>query len=209
MKRRRARREPKRQFTLFCEGKKTEPAYFDAIKRSYSSALVGVEIVPGVGVPHTIAQKAVEFAKTRGLTPRSRHKKESFEEGDQVWAVFDRDEHPLFDEAVRFCEQHGIGVGRSDPCFELWLILHEVDHDRSDGSHAMQRKLRALRPEYDPNSAKTPDCADLVTRIAEAEQRGEALLQRREDEDDPYGNPSTTVGRLTRAVRDASESAQP
>ena len=99
-------------------------------------------------------------------------------------------------------------VARSNPCFELWLILHERDHDRPDHRHAIQDLLAALRPEYDADRAKTPDCNDLVTRVEEAEQRAETQLQRREQEDALYGNPSTTVGRLTRAIREADELAR-
>lgn len=209
LRRRPARREPKRRFTIFCEGEKTEPTYFNAIKRAYSSAMIAVEIVPGVGVPYTIAERAVEHVNAYGLARRSRRKKDSFEEGDQVWAVFDRDAHPRFNEAAALCEQNGIGVARSNPCFELWLILHVRDHDRPEDRHVMQQTLEEAWPEYDRRRRKAPDCTDLVAGVEQAERRGEAQLQRREDEDDPHDNPSTTVGRVTRKIREASESAQP
>lgn len=202
--RRRPRLEPKRRFILFCEGRNTEPAYFEAIRRACRNALISVKTHGGAGVPRTIAEKAAEEAgKNR------RRKKDSFEEGDQVWAVFDRDEHPRFDEAVRLCEDKGVRVARSNPCFELWLILHEEDHDRPENRRAMQGKLKRLRPEYEIDGARTPDCADLVTRVEEAERRGEAQLLKREQGGDPYGNPSTTVGRLTREIREASDAASP
>ena len=137
LRRRRYIQEPKRRFIVFCEGKKTEPAYFGAIKRAYKDTLVEVETNPAAGVPYTIAENAVELARSLGLGPRSRRKKDSFEENDQVWAVFDRDEHPRFDEAVALCERHGVHVGRSNPCFELWLILHEQDYDRAEDRHEM------------------------------------------------------------------------
>ena len=166
-----------------------------------------MEIVPAVGVPYTIAEKAVEHARTLGLDRRSRRKKDSFEENDQVWAVFDRDEHPHYDEAVALCERHGIHIGRSNPCFELWLVLHEMDFDRAENRHEMQKILESLRPEYDMNSAKTPDCDEIIERVNEAEERSEKQLRNREEEDNPYGNPSTTVGRLTRAIREAAKLA--
>ncbi len=200
------RREPKRRFVLFCEGRNTEPAYFDAIKHACSSTLIAMEIVPATGVPLTIAERAAEEA---GAHKRRRGKKDSFEEGDQVWAVFDRDEHPRFAEAVALCERRGVGVARSDPCFELWLILHERDYDPSCDRHDAQRELKRLRPEYDRDGAKTPDCDDMVKRVEEAERRAEAQLHHRQRERAPYGNPSTTVGRLTRAIRDADERARP
>ena len=203
LKRRNPRREPKRRFVLFCEGARTEPAYFRAIKRERGNTLIAVEIVGAAGVPMTIAEKAVEEANRR------RGRRDSFEKDDQVWAVFDRDQHPRFDEAVKQCEQHDIGVTRSDPCFELWLILHERDYDRPCDHRDVQKDFERLHPEYDGGGSKTPDCADMVRRVEEAEKRAEAQLRRREKDRTPFGNPSTTVFRLTRAIRDADERAQP
>ncbi len=208
LKRRRPRREPKRRFILFCEGKKTEPAYFVAIKRACSSALIEVETNPAAGVPHTLAESAVARARFLGLSRRSRKALNYFEKGDEVWAVFDRDEHPRFNEAVTLCEQAGVRVGRSNPCFEVWLILHIEDFDRPDDRHAVQAHLAKLRPEYDKRGAKTPDCADLVAHVDKAEQRAETQLSRRENEGNPYGRPSTTVGRLIRAIREADQQAR-
>jgi hypothetical protein len=147
--------------------------------------------------------------RARFLVRKRRRKAlDSFEEDDEVWAVFDRDEHPRFNEAVMLCQQAGVGIARSNPCFEIWLILHEEDCDRPDDRHAVQAHLQMLRPEYDRRGAKTPDCADLVTRVEAAELRAEAQLNRRENEGDPYSAPSTTVGRLTRAIRDAAQRAR-
>ena len=207
LKRRKARLESRRRFILFLEGRKTEPAYFDALKRACRSALIEIEPHPGVGVPYTIAEKAVERARELGLAPRSRRRKDSFEVRDEVWAVFDRDEHPRFNEAVELCRSHGVGVGRSDPCFELWLILHERDYDRPDDRHAVQAELRRLRPEYEIDGPKTPDCEDLIRRVEDAERRGDEQLRRREEEDNAFGNPSTTVGELTTAIREAARHA--
>lgn len=207
IRRQKSSRESKRHFFLFCEGKNTEPAYFSALKQTLTGALITVETKPGVGVPKTIATAAVNFAKSHGMTKTSRRKRNSFEENDEVWAVFDRDEHPNYDEAISLCQANNVRVARSNPCFELWLILHERDYDRPDHRHAVQRKLKELRPEYDNRKRKIPDCDDLVTRVESAEERGKVLVERREEEGDPYGNPSTTVGILTRAIRIANESA--
>lgn len=208
LKRRRHKREPKRRFIVYCEGRNTEPAYFAAFRRTFPDALIEVETVPAAGVPQTIAAKAAAKAKSLGLNRGSRRKKSSFEEGDEVWAVFDRDAHPNFNEAVNICLQAGVRVGRSNPCFEVWLILHEADYDRPDGRHAAQAHYEKLRSDYDRDGAKTPDCNEIVTRVAEAEERAETQLARRESEDAPYGPPSTTVGHLTRAIRTAAESAK-
>lgn len=208
LKRRRSRREPKARIVIFCEGANTEPDYFNEFRRAYRGALIELEIIGPVGVPYTVAERAVERANDLGLAPRRQKKRDSFEEGDQVWAVFDRDEHPRFNDAVNVCEQGRVGVARSNPCFELWLILHEEDFDMLLDSHAVQRHLEILRPEYNRNGRKTPNCADLISRVEQAEERAARQLTRREDERLPYGPPSTTVGHLVRAILDAVKSAQ-
>ena len=45
-------------------------------------------------------------------------------------------------------------------------------------------------------------------RVREAERRADMQLKSWEQAGIPYGNPSTTVGNLTRAIRDANEAAQ-
>jgi RloB-like protein len=208
LRRRGPRREPKRRFIVFCEGARTEPAYFAALRRTCADALIEVQTIAPAGVPYTLAQSAAERARELGLSRSSRKALDSFEERDEVWAVFDRDEHPRYMDAVGLCEAVGVGVGRSNPCFEVWLILHEGDFDRPDDRHAVQVHLRAVRPEYDPAKGKTPDCANLIARVEQAEMRAEAQLARRHAEGSAHGRPSTTVWRLTQAIRSAAQRAR-
>jgi len=109
LKRRAPTRTAKRKFTIFTEGKNTEPDYFKAIKSELLGALIDIEIVPAAGVPMTIANKAT--------TARRRARRSSFEEDDEVWAVFDRDEHPSVSEAIQRCQASKVGVAFSDPVF--------------------------------------------------------------------------------------------
>jgi hypothetical protein len=209
LRRRPPTREPKRRFTIFCEGRNTEPAYFRTLQRTVKNAIVNLEVVPAAGVPYTLAEKASARARELGLAGRARRRRDSYEENDEVWAVFDRDEHPRYEEAVALCTRNRVGVGRSNPCFEVWLILHEADYDRPDDRHAVQAHLCTLRPEYLPDGGKLPNCADLITRIEVAEQRADAQLKRREMEGAAFGRPSTTVFLLTRTIRKAAEAATP
>ncbi len=113
-----------------------------------------------------------------------------------MWAVFDRDAHPDFDAAIALCEAHGVGVARSNPCFELWLILHREDYDRPGNSREMKAEFAAL----------DVACDALAASVENAERRAAEQLDRRSEERAPYGNPSTTVGDLTRALREAASS---
>lgn len=196
---------PKKSFFLFCEGKNTEPEYFEALAARYRGTSIRVVPLRGVGVPHTIAEAAIKEATGRGLIKGSRKSLDSFEENDEVWAVFDRDEHPRYDEASYRCTQKGIGVARSNPCFEVWLILHIEDYHRSDNRHEAQAHLRRLRPEYDPNREKTVDFNALIDAVDVAEARAERQMHAREREGSPYGPPSTSVYLLTQRIKLAAE----
>ncbi len=201
IERRTSSRAPKVAFYLFCEGRLTEPDYFSALRRVTPYSLVDIRPIPGVGVPKTIAERAAEEAKRLGIFGRRSKAKNSFEESDEVWAVFDRDEHPDFDEAIKMCAAANVGVARSNPCFEVWLILHFEDYDRPDHRHNTQDHLGKICPTYDRKGSKTTDFTKLVDAIEAAEKRAEQQLQAREKEGAPFSAPSTTVFQLTRRLR--------
>ncbi len=208
LKRAKAKREPKRRFIIYCEGENTEPGYFRALQHSFGrDALIELDIIP-TGQPMPVALRATTRAEAEGLTKRSRAHKDSFEERDQIWAVFDRDEHTDFDEAVAICASKNVRVGRSNPCFEVWLILHEQDFHRPDHSRAVCRHLHTLRPEYDPDGAKVCAWGELLARVEVAEVRATNQLAQRENDGAPFSAPSTTVGHLTAAIRAAAEAAK-
>ena len=193
-----ASRAPYRRFTLFCEGQNTEPAYFRALAAKFPGTKVDITIVPAAGVPMTIAKKAAE--QKMG----SRRKKDSYEKNDEIWAVFDRDEHLEHEAAVRLCETKKIGIARSNPCFEVWLLLHFQDYHRPDHRWDVQKLLQSHCPAYDAKGDKTPDCGRMQTQLTEAEHRAERQLAARAEEGKAFGPPSTTVFHLTRAIAEAA-----
>ncbi len=199
LKRRVEQRQPKRKFILVCEGAKTERDYFSALKTAHSGAIIDIEIIPGVGVPKTVVDRALEeLKKLKG------RKLDSFEEKDEVWAVFDRDNHPHYKESMQRGEDGGVQIARSNPCFELWLILHIQDYDKACDHRQIQNDLGRIRPEYHSKNHKTVDCAEFMPQVEVAEGRANSQLENRIAEGDPYGPPSTTVGRLTSQIRSAS-----
>ena len=204
LRRRPASRDPQRRFTIFCEGGKTEQVYFRALFDYVGDANLVLNYVSAVGVPMTIAERAANYVDEAARAFRRRGKGDSFEENDETWAVFDRDKHPHFDEAVGLCHAKHVKVGRSNPCFEVWLILHKIDFHRPDDSAAVQEELREHCPEYNHSRGKQPDCAALIPLIEAAELRAERQLEAREGEGAAYGPPSTTVFQLTRSIRKAA-----
>ncbi len=193
-------RDPRLAVTVFCEGDNTEPEYFKQFAREHGNQLVKIEPIGAAGVPMTIAQKAVEEQKRR-----TRRRRNSFEERDQVWVAFDRDEHPNVPEAIRLAEKNGVSVAFSNPCFELWAIVHLVDHEFNRPLHRREAQclLRELMPKYDPNGSKMLDYQLLSPRFEAACRQAENMEKCREREGDVLGNPFTSVYKLTRLIQEA------
>jgi len=159
--------------------------------------LIELEIVGAVGVPLTIANTAKKRANAR-------HSRSSFEKQDEIWVVFDQDEHPKVKEAIQICVSADIKIAFSNPCFELWLILHYQNFDCGCDRHHVQKAFQSLCSDYDRSRQKTTDFSKLMPFIADAETRAEQQLKKRKDEGDPLMSPVTTVFELTRQIRKAN-----
>ena len=198
LRRRRAFIDQRAVFLLICEGGNSEPLYFSSLGRTLKATVI--ESIKGAGSPDAIADKAVEEARSRGFFSRS-GRKQRVARGDQIWAVFDRDQHEHFDAAVTKCEQNGIKVARSNPCFEVWLILHVEEFHRPDGRDVLFHHFCTLRPDYKEGKGRRCDFSTLIEAVQIAEGRAEKQLAARHEEGDPYGRQSTTVHYLTQALR--------
>ena len=209
LRRRKHIAEPEHRFYLYCEGTRTEPAYFRALSRRFNNAQLLIEAIGVGGVVRTVAEQAIECAKAfRARKRRRGGGMSSYEEADQVWAVFDRNGHPHFREAAAKCRDNQVLVAQSNPCFELWLVLHSKAYDRPANSSEVQARLHKLLPEYDHARSPDPNFDRLVAEVEAAEQRAARQLRRRRDEGQPFGNPSTMVVCLTHAIREAHKRAQ-
>lgn len=208
LKRRAPMRRPPIKFIVFTEGKNTEPEYIEALQKLYDKTIIEIDAKKASGVPKTIAAKAIDFAKSAGLTKRGRRKLDSFEANDQVWVMFDRDEHVKVKESIDNCTANQIGVAYSNPCFELWLILHFGDFDKAVDHHKVQDELKALCSDYSTRGGKTAKCEKFIAKHLEAEKRAANMVKRRSDEGAELSAPWTTVFRFTEAVRTAAQSCE-
>lgn len=82
-------RDPKIEIWVYCEGKRTEPAYLTAFRNDHATHLVRVETVPVADVPLTLVNRAVE--KKLELERAARRSKDSFAKAFAVWGMFDVD----------------------------------------------------------------------------------------------------------------------
>lgn len=118
-RRRSQRLLPRARVLIVCEGEATEPCYFKAHRsaRRLRTATVEVRGHECGSDPQSVVGWA---ARQKQLATRNR------DPFDSVWCVFDLDQRADADirAARELAGSHGIRVALSDPCFELWYLLH-------------------------------------------------------------------------------------
>ncbi|WP_440956111.1 RloB family protein [Methanosarcina sp. Mfa9] len=133
-------------FLIICEDEKTSPIYFRSFNRRNSP--LKIETPPSGGQsPDNLVSYTKRLLK-------SEYDFLDFEGGDAAWCVFDRDHFPeeAIKQAARTAGKSGIKVCFSNPCFEVWYLLHHVYYNSSLGncSNAIG-KLREFMPGYRKN----------------------------------------------------------
>ena len=105
---------------IVCEGQATEPTYFNAITDHLRLAAITIRGAKG-SAPLTVVQDAVESKEKRDKQANHGASTAAY---DQVWCVFDVDQHPKLKDAIALAARHQIKIAMSNPCFEYWLLLH-------------------------------------------------------------------------------------
>ncbi|MEU7477330.1 RloB family protein [Lentzea sp. NPDC042327] len=155
---------------VVCGGQRTEPDYFKGMARTRG---VRLKVRTKVESPENL----VRYAKSIFTA----------DEYDGVWCVVDVDEFDV-EAARRAAERADVELAVSEPCFELWLLLHFRDHRAhiDDGSAAC-RLVQKHVPGYD----KKLDYAAFDHGVEMAVTRARELGP---------GNPSTGVWRLVEVL---------
>ena len=125
-------RDPRRVIRVLTEGEITEPNYL--IKWARLNRSVRLEITDSGMTPETLVRRAKQYIL------RNRRLKRSEREFDELWCVFDVDQHPNLSHAINDAQQSGIEVAVSNPCFELWLVLHREEQTAYIERHDVQRR---------------------------------------------------------------------
>jgi len=134
-------RDPKPTVLIVCEGDVTEPEYFLGFRSACRNTRVKIRIADTHGVPMTLVETAKGY-KSEAEEEAAREKDDNLAY-DSVWCVFDIDEHPHVPEARQMARDSGIYLAVSNPCFELWLLLHFRDNPGQ--AHSICRLLHRIR----------------------------------------------------------------
>lgn len=171
-------RRMRRRVLIVCGGTRTELDYFDGLKQSRPNPSIEVKVL------------------AKGVAPDQlvRHAKRVGGDYDELWCVVDTDEFDIA-KAARLADELGVLLAVSNPCFELWLLLHFTDHQGRTASYKqLVPKLIRHVPGYDKCRL---DFAQYEAGVEDAARRGEKLDPTGRDHD---RNPSTGVWKLVRQV---------
>ena len=176
---------------IMCGGE-TEKKYFDQFKTKFKDDLKSV---------------SVETIKHKRDNPYAMVEAAAGKEGyDEIWVVFDKDDFPDFDQAIRLAERANINCAFSNEAFEYWCLLHFMNRTGSLSRAELKKLLtRSLGNEYEKaNVASINTMLESLEILEEAERRAQ-VGHEKHIRDSGY-SPSkwcscTTVYQLTKRLR--------
>ena len=165
---------------ILCEGEKTEPNYFNSIKRKYRLSNVNIR---GLG---SNTDKITETAI------------KNYKDYSQVWCVFDRDSFTAqhFNRAFQMVKKYkNIHIAYSNEAFDLWYLLHFNYYDTGISRKRYCVLLsQYLGKKYRKNS---PEIYDLICdKENTAIKNAKKLLNSYSKFSPEKNKPSTTVFKL-------------
>lgn len=111
-----------RLVVIAAEGRCTENIYFESMKVSLCASDVHLEILhrdSNKSSPNHVYKQILNFIAEYNI-----------ENDDQLWIVVDKDKwkDKMLSLVARYCAQNkNLNFCVSNPCFELWLLLHKED----------------------------------------------------------------------------------
>jgi hypothetical protein len=198
LRRRYGRRSEYQRFLIYCEGELTEVSYFKGVRRELHAATVSIQIGRAHGEPYRLVDEAIEHQRRAPTREQDR-----YEAYDQVWCVFDVEAprpHPRLIDALALARRHGVHCAVSNPCFELWLMLHFKEQAGYLTTDEACRRLEACGCGY-RRQAKQLDYQLLRDRRRVAHGRAEQLHERYRGEQSIISrNPWTSLHVLVDAL---------
>lgn len=154
-----SKRQAPANYLIVCEGKKTEPNYFNGLKKKINEKYgnkVDV-LIPNIEVKGT-GMNTTSLVKYTQKTVNHANKVYG-----QVWVVFDKDDYnnEQFNSAIENCNYN---VAWSNPNFELWLLSHFKKINRCISKDDV---LQELSKEFQKNGLGeyTKNDADIFDKV--------------------------------------------
>ncbi len=188
LNRRQPTRNPIQKIVIACEGSKTEPGYFESIRRELRLRTLQIIVLRHQGRtdPRSIIERVIEERKEMKSN-------QAWTEGDSAWAVFDGDEHieqspDNWRSAIDLATKQKIKLAITNPCFEFWYLIHFQDYFAQITRDRVINLLGKHIPNYDKSMCLYPKPLKPLTE--QAIQRAERIAAQIErDELDEHSNP--------------------
>ena len=163
------------------EGAVTEVNYFQGVKSKIEESRINIEVLSRVESAHSGAERVI-----RQL---DKYKRESgIGKSDQLCLVLDRDSQSLTEKnlarVAKECDSKGYILALSNPCFEIWLLMHfkclsEFNNSEraemlNSKSRDMQALVRNCMPSgFQPTKLKIDDFWDSTEIAAERAEKAD------------------------------------
>lgn len=160
-------------FFVFCEGE-TEEAYIGLLRAHYRAPIQIITKKTLLNItPALISRIEANYICTKN---------------DRTFLMYDLDVPTVLE---RLKKIPNATLLCSNPCVELWLLLHYVSQQTKLTSKDCVEKLCAIVPDYRKGAISKSMELDLLQHMAQARERAQKLV--------PYTNPSTTVFEFIKA----------
>jgi len=184
---------------IVCEGKQTEPNYFNKFRekllalKKYRTEDIVIDIIPA---KHPAAKHVFEDARQKKecITPRY----------SEVWCVFDKDRNSddVYNQLIaKKAKEENIHIAYSNPNFELWFLLHFDYCDSRLSGKDCEKKICNRMQGYSKTDTELFDKVENKQTVAT--KNAETLMKMWEGKTDfAKHNPSTTVHELVTRLND-------
>ena len=169
-----------RLIVIASEGKDTERIYFKALAKEYTNPRVHVHILErseaeqNNSSPEHVLKQLNDYKEQYAL-----------EADDELWLVIDKDrwtEAMLSRVATECAQDEYMHMALSNPCIELWLLLHLVPEEQQQWLENRRTSRRTdpylkmrLRQEMGSYHEAAYDAQMLIVHVEEAIERAKAL----------------------------------
>ena len=188
-------------YLIICEGKQTEPNYFEGLKRRLNQRYEDrINIVPYIKVKGTgmNTESLVKYAQ--------KIVNQSYKMYGQVWVVFDKDEYSdeQFNNAIKLNEYNSAW---SNPNFEVWILSHFRKLNKSMTKDETMKQVtkefeKAGLGEYKKNDKELFTKISGEGKMEKAIKNCQEVYELMKDQTPASSNPATTVFMLVNDLKE-------
>lgn len=193
------------RFLIISEDTKSSTGYFKALIKEVQVACSGSEVV---GIAKDSVVQGCGMSTTRLLEEAKSIRSRRQIPFDRCWLVFDKDDFPDFNKAIREATDAGFDVAWSNESFELWYLLHfryqNTAIARDKCTTALETEIQKRKPDFKYGKGSSPMHSILAEHgnQEQAIKNAEKLRNTYQDTDYSGHNPCTHVDRLIKEITD-------